>query len=329
MFRSALIFAAATVAWADVTAPCGPIGAGHVHGISQGPGIDTYCVSDWGSSDSWYVLATPGAPDLLYDALSGDDAVNIRYSINNILRSGTGWLPPVMDAGFRAPNYATGSAWAITQGLNNGPIETSAITNPNGNLDVTITTGTLAGLLFYQDYILTNGGNQTIQGIRFADYFNYHPNGSTNGGYLLGTANYTGIAGILITGVPGPVPPAGNYLAPGQMCGASVGDTGCSRLANAWDLGSAQPTPPGPGSPLKHVENNAYNDAPAPFGPGDAAGALAWDLGDLAPGQSVSIRILKGPAIPLEQIPDVPEPGTWALGIGGLVVSVGLRRLRK
>jgi hypothetical protein len=325
----AVVFVLAPCLRADVALNCGPIGGGNVHTVG-GPAINTYCVSDWGSSDTWYPGFTPPFYDVLYDAFSGDDAVNLRYVIGGVLKSGSGWLPPILDAGYREPTYATGSAWAVTTGLfaSGGGTQTSTITNPSGNLDITITTGTIGLTTIYQDYTITNGGASLVTGMRFADYFDYHPNGTSNGGYLDATVRFGGVAGMIVTGHPA----AGDYISPGQMCFAAVGDTGCSIIPSAWNIGDVQPTAPPSGvrlgSPIKNAEADIYNGVFL-AGEGDYAGTLAYDLPDLAPGQSTSIRVLKGSVLPLEPVPEsgsAPEPGTLVLCGGALIVAGSLRR---
>jgi hypothetical protein len=319
------LFAVLTgAARADVTLPCTGIAGGNVHAIGGPPAtVGTYCVSDWGSSDVWYPTAGPPFYDILFDAFSGDDAANLRFSINGVLRSGTGWLPPILDAGLRGPSYNTNSAWLVDLGLgpSGGDPQTSLISN--GNVLVTITTGVtgFTGDEIYQDYTIKNDGGSALQNVRFADYFNYHPNGSSNGGYLLGTATYDGLAGIFIKGdVANP-----NFLKTGQMCFTVVGSTDCSLLSSAHDIGDAQIGVAFAADPIRHVEDNAYNGVDGPFGPGDVAGSLAYDFGDIAPGDQVQIRVLKGGVLPVQES---PEPGTLVLlacGVGLLACRAGLR----
>jgi hypothetical protein len=161
--------------------------------------------------------------------------------------------------------------------------------------------------------------------MRFADYFNFHPNASSVA-FTDGVVTYGGLAGIVVNGNPGDV----NYLGPGQMCFARVGDIACSILSNAHDIGNVQPTLPvngvRPGSPIKDVENNAYNNVFGPSGPGDYAGSLAYDLPDLQPGASVSIRVLKGNVLPVQA--GAPEPASFVL-IGSALAAIGVRRRRR
>ena len=62
-------------------------------------GITTYCVSDYGWSDTWLV-GSPSTYHQYVDMLSGDDALNLLYNTPaNGVGSGLGWLSPSLDAG--------------------------------------------------------------------------------------------------------------------------------------------------------------------------------------------------------------------------------------
>src|SRR5215831_12063903 len=68
----------------------------------------TYCISDFGWSDTW-LLGTPATYNLALDLLSGDDAFNLKYNTPaGLLGPGTGWLSPSLDAGTLSAQDAPG-----------------------------------------------------------------------------------------------------------------------------------------------------------------------------------------------------------------------------
>ena len=256
--------------------------------------------------------------------LSGDDAFNLKYSTSGATNGG--WLNPSIDAG-NGTAQLIGTAWTVVNpvtyvgGTNQ---TTSTIQDGGGNVQVTIDTTVIGGNVTLSfTFTALAGGAGTGSGLQFADYFNFHPNGSTGGvggGIASGTTSYAG--GCISTqGTPGP-----NFLQNAQVCGSS--------LDNNHDVGLASPagtpagTPPGPiGSGSNQVWNDvqtsSYNNLAGPVGPADSAGALEWNLPGLRPGDSETFVVTKSLSIV------TPEPGTLAMGVGAALLLLSLRRKKR
>ena len=271
-------------------------------------GLATYCVSDYGWSDTWFVGGAPAIYDPRLDVLSGDDGPNLHFGIlggePSPFPSGTGWLSPIMDVGTLTPSWPTASPWTVTTAVHFVATGTESLIHHPLGLDMLITTNLDPfGQEVTQRFTITNvSAGTTFTDLRFADYFNYHPNGSTFENSRKGTVTYDPLSGITIAG-----PDDGTLIANGSMRGERVDDAHGRNgpfLATpiaVWDM----------------VQTNVYLDpgAAIAIGPGDVAGALAWDLGDLAPSETTTFTIFKL-AMPLSS---VPEPPTMLL-----ILAVGL-----
>lgn len=235
-----------------------------------------FCLNNYGASDTLFWGTPPPAYDQSLDVLSGDSAANLRFNINGVLASGKGWLTHYMDAGMLIPSYTTGSNYQVITPTryvgNNLSIAQSEIFDPGTGAFVQITTRADDPNQVGQSFTISNFGPQALQSVWFSDYGNYHPNGSLPGDVNNGTVNYLGADGYLTTGDPS-LP---SFVANAEIKG---------------DLpdGAHGAGPASPAGLIHDVETGAYNGLNV-FGPGDAAGALVWTLGDLAPGQSTTVR---------------------------------------
>ena len=304
-----LLFVPVSVAVAVAIPPCTDAGTMDIIPLSN-PSA-TYCVSDYGWTDTWFVGTAPATYDPRFDVLSGDDSPNLHFAIlggpPSEVASGFGWISPLMDVGMLMPVMPTGSVWTVTTPVHyTGATTTQSLVHHPLGLDLLITTSLdPTGQEITQTFTITNGTTgTTFTELRFADYFNFHPNGSTAENAQKGTVTYSPLSGITITG-----PDDGTLIANGSMRGERVDDAHgrngpflASPIA-VWDM----------------VQTNVYLDPGAAFaiGPGDVAGALAWDLGALTPGAAVEFTIFKL-AEPLEPA-SAPEPGVLALLATALV----------
>lgn len=320
MLRSALISAAcilcASEAAAIATPPCTDVPAMDIIPLSNG--VATYCVSDYGWSDAWFVGTAPAIYDPRFDVLSGDDAPNLHWSVGGapLAASGFGWISPIMDGGSLLPSMPTGSAWTVVTPVHfiAGSLAVESLVEHPVGLEMLITT-TLdpVGQAITQTFRITNTTTgTTFDALRFADYFNFHPNGSFAPNQLKGTVTYDPLSGITITGIRDDT-----FIADGSMRGERVDDA----------HGRNGPFLALPIDVLDMVQTNDYLDPGAAFaiGPGDVAGGLAWDLGALAPGESVAFSIFKL----AEPLPRVAEPASgWLLlpALGALLARWRARR---
>jgi hypothetical protein len=264
-------------------------------------GAATYCVSDYGWTDTWFVGSSPPVYDPTIDVLSGDDAPNLHFGIDGsdrIATSGLGWISPIMDAGTLSPTHATGSPWTVSTPVHytSGMTTTESIVSHPLGLDLLIVTMLdPVDQPITQTFTFTNTRpSGTITDMLFADYFNYHPNGSTFVDAHKGTVTYTAAGGIGITG-----PDDGTLIANGSMRGERVDD-----LHTISTFGGV------PDAVWDSVQFALYANPPdgTLFGTGDVAGALAWELGSLDPGESTSFTIYKLAA-------PVPTPAAaWLFG---------------
>ncbi len=290
-----------SLAAAAVVAPC-TLAPGVVDIVPLSNPTNTYCVSDYGWSDTWFVGSAPSIYDPRLDVFSGDDSPNLRFGIlgGEPVVSGFGWLSPIMDVGTLEPTVATGSVWEVVTPVHGVALNTvaSELHHPLG-LNIMITTSLGVTGQITQGFLIENTSLvSTFTGLRFADYFNFHPNGSTRGNSMKGTISYDPLSGLTVTGLDD-----GTLIANGSMRGERSADAhGCSSPVITWDM----------------VQTNTYV-APCPvsplaIGPGDVAGGLAWDLSAaLAPGASVEFTIFKQ----AEPLPS-PEPSTLILFLSGL-----------
>ncbi|MBL8472660.1 MAG: hypothetical protein KF778_05010 [Rhodocyclaceae bacterium] len=285
---------------AVATPPCTDVPGMDIIPLSNGTA--TYCVSDYGWSDAWFVGSAPAIYDPRFDVLSGDDAPNLHWSTGGapLEASGFGWISPVMDGGTLLPTMPTGSLWSVLTPVHfiAGSFSAqSLVTHPVGLQMLITTTLVPVGQQITQTFRITNATTgTTFDALRFADYFNFHPNGSFAPNQLKGTVSYDPLSGITITGLRDDT-----FIADGNMRGERVDDA----------HGRNGPFLALPIDVLDMVQTNVYLD-PGPAispGPGDVAGGLAWDLGALAPGESVEFSIFKL----AEPLPRIPEPASLAL----------------
>lgn len=331
MVRATLLLAALAAAsapfhqaHAQVTAPCTVVDAFPAMGIIPlRNGVATYCVSDFGWSDAWFVGSAPARYDPRLDVLSGDDAPNLHFGIRggapSPVASTFGWISPVMDGGFLTPIRLTGSPWEVMAGVayTAGTTEAQSLLRHPLGLELLITTMLdPLGQLLTQSFRLTNvSDSTTFDDIVFADYFNFHPNGSDAANFRKGSVSYSPLGGIRITG-----PDDGTLIANGSMRGERVDDL---HGTNFTFVGVPDIT-------IDMVQTVDYPDGlpddAFSAGPGDVAGGLAWRLGSLGPDESTTFTIFKL-AEPL-RAPPLSEPaGLLLLGTAWLA-QYGLRRRR-
>ena len=301
--------------------PCTPAGVLDIIPLSNGSA--TYCVSDYGWSDAWFVGTSPGVYDPRLDVLSGDDAPNLHFGIKDGLApgaaSGFGWISPIMDGGALSPALLTFSPWTVTTPVHfiAGTIAAESLVHHPLGLDLLITTALdPTGQEISQRFRISNTtAETTFDRLRFADYFNFHPNGSDPANASKGSVSYNPSSGITITG-----PDDGTLIANGSMRGERVDDA----------HGISLPTQTIPLPVLDMVQTDTYPafvPVDTASGPGDVAGGLAWDLGELALGASVEFSIFKL-AEPLAPGTPVPAPASALLLAAGLLLC-GARLVRE
>jgi hypothetical protein len=291
------LFAMASAAFgSSITPPC-TAGAANENVLPVQNANLTYCVSDYGWSDAWFV-GNPLVYTPTLDLLSGDDALNLNYlaPVGGI-GSGTGWISPSLDQGTLVAQPVP-SRWTVITPLHYTGASSveSTIGNPDG-LRMTINTSAI-GTGVQLTLFITNGSTSPIDGLQLADYFNFHPNGTVNN--LDGTTSVRNGC-IVTTGFQNTT-----LLTDGYMCGLTQ--------PTSFEVGSAS----GANPVWMDVQNISYLDFMGPVGPGDTAGALEWDLGNLAAGQTVVFAVGKD-LIPTP--PDsAPEPASVWLAAGALVL---------
>ena len=290
------------VGQAGAVLPC-TAGAAGENIIPVGNGQTTYCVSDFGWSDSWF-LGSPATHNPALDMFSGDDAFNLKYTTATGGGAGLGWLSPSLDKDtlFAQPVVSRYSVVTTVHYTGANSAE-SVIANPDG-LQITIDTtasgpGVLLGLT------IKNTSSSTISGLQLADYFNFHPNGSVFPNYQAGTTYYSN--GCIFTTVA----PALPVLSNGKMCGSAV--------PNNFDVGAIV---------WLDVQNGTYNNFAGSVGPGDHSGALEWNLGNLGSGASISFFVNKNDATAVSAAGgSAPEPASLALMFLGSAALYAAARL--
>ena len=296
--------------YAAALAPCSS-GAVGENIIPVRNGLTTYCVSDYGWSDTW-LLDSPLAYNANFDMLSGDDAFNLHYTTPPSGQgAGLGWLSPSLDAGTLSATRVPSNYTVLTPVHSTGAnAAESVIINPDG-LRITIDT-VLIGLGVRINLFITNTSISPITGLQLADYFNFHPNGSGLQNSVLGT-----------TSIRDPFQTGGT-----RRCVVTTGPRIQSFLSDGFVCGTTQPTrfevgPAVTGGVVppvwQDVQNVSYLNNFGPLGPGDNAGALEWDLGTLAPGATLSFAVGKN-------VDPNPEPASALLLGGGLCLLAAYRR---
>jgi hypothetical protein len=282
----------------------------------------TYCSSDFGWSDTWF-KGFQNVYDQQLDVFSGEDSFNLRWTG----MTGSGWLSPSMDAGTTAP-LNVGSPWSILQAIDyitpgDETRTRSIITNPAG-LQATIETSLVGTQLTIRFLFQNINATGTIDNLVFSDYFNFHPNGSLhNGSTAQGTTAYLGTCPANIGPCSGAIYTTGNtslstFISNGYVYG--------QRAADAYAVGYASSVPGGGQTLFAQMETGTFNGAAGPIGPGDTAGALAYNLGSLSAGQTVEFSFYKGLAAPVT----TPEPASWAMMLVGLgLVAASRHRVTK
>ena len=281
--------------------------------------LTTYCTSDFGWSDTWF-RGFQNVYNQQLDVFFGEDSFNLRW----IGMTGSGWLSPSMDAGTTVP-VNVGSPWSIFQAINyiTPGVETgtrSIIVHPAG-LEATITT-TLQGTLLTINFLFRNTNpTGAFNGLIFADYFNFHPNGSLHGNQSTaqGTTAYLAACPAQLGPCAGALYTTGNtnlstFVANGLLYG--------ERAPDSHAVGYASSVPTGQTALFTELANGTINGASGPVGPGDTAGILGYNLGSLAAGDTTSFTFYK------QLDTSLPEPGTWALMLTGLGAMAVLRRRR-
>ncbi len=294
--------------------------------------LGAYCVSDYGWSNTWYSTSNnhpiPSVYDQELDLFSGDDAVNLSFSILDesgpIPVTGNGWLTPTLDAGALFPFYNTNSNWSVrspvqytTPGDETKTQSVIRLTLPGnlGVIDSVIDTIMMPDGAVRQFYTLINNSDALLTDITFADYFNFHPNGSliaaTQEGFTSidnGTATVIGnraLPNYIGNGFMHLIDENGNHVTPTRQ------DIGCADVLG-FDPNCALTG----GAAIPRVETRTYNGLAGPIGPGDLAATLAFDspavLGD---GESITFGLEKRV---------VPEPAALLLvGVGMIALALG------
>ena len=277
----------------------------------------TYCSSDFGWSDTWF-KGFQNVYNQQLDVFSGEDSFNLRWTG----MTGSGWLSPSMDAGTTVPNNV-GSPWSVFQAIDyitpgDETKTRSIITNPVG-LQATIETTLVGNLLTIRFLFQNTNTTGTIDNLVFSDYFNFHPNGSLhNGSTAQGTTAYLATCPANVGPCSGAIYTTGNtslatFISNGFVYG--------QRAPDAHAVGYASSVPGGGATLFAEMETGTFNGADGPVGPGDTAGALAYNLGSLAAGQTVDFTFYKGLAEPVL----TPEPASWAMMAAGLGLVAALR----
>jgi len=131
----------------------------------------TYCVSDFGWSDTWFkgYFTTYNQQR---DVFSGEDSFNLRWAG----MTGAGWLSPTMDIGTTVPNLI-GSQWGILTAIDYvTPGLETAVRSVIGHADglrVTITTMLENSLLTIHFRIQNTSTTRSFDNLVLSDYFNF------------------------------------------------------------------------------------------------------------------------------------------------------------
>ncbi|MBK9166144.1 MAG: PEP-CTERM sorting domain-containing protein [Bryobacterales bacterium] len=331
-------------AYGAAIAPCSGAGSLVQNIIPVRSSQMTYCVSDHGWSDSWF-LGNPAQYDGAADVLSGDDGLSLRWTGGP--SAGNGWLSPRMDLGTLIPQNTNNTVWSkvspgnVTSHPANTPysstlrVGSATLTNTaNRGIEVDLRT-TVVGFQVTIEVTIRNLASVARTNVQFGDYFNFHPNGSCE--YSVAFPTCTSQNNSVPAGFTGPALKRNqgttqqidgymwafgdknrpDFLADGVMWGETWnGSEWVFANPNNWHVGVAQPFNPdgssAAGSRVWEVmqNNSGWNNSLSPFGPWDSAGAMQWNLGTLSANGQLRFRIVK------ELVP-VPEPAAWQLLLGG------------
>jgi hypothetical protein len=284
-----------------------------------------YCVTDFGWSNTWYTVGANGSPipsvyDRALDLFSGDDAVNLSFDFSNGSNTthvtGNGWLSPLLDAGALAPFFVTGSPWQslapvhyVTPGDETATESQAILQLPDGVIRMVIDTNILPDGKIRQFYTVINEADGFLTNIRFADYFNFHPNGSLEADSHEGTTRFDSVD-IKTTGnkdLPSFITDARMRLidAFGNPLTPTAHDIGCADVLNLDTSCASSP------AAIPRVQTGGFNNLDGPFGPGDFGGTLAFDVNGFE-GNSFTIGVEK------EAIPAPAPLALLGLGLLGL-----------
>jgi hypothetical protein len=312
-------------AWGAVTTPC----LSGVVTTNMSPingGTSTYCQTGFGWTDTWFPTAQPPAYDAHLDVLSGDNAPSLSYIVSGVT-VGTGnifnFLSPFLDGGHLNSQNIGGGATLMAD-IPTGPLANSGASTINvGQVQIGITTTVKTDNSVTELFHFTNTGTATVTGLRFDDYFNFHPSGSDNAtDQFCGATIFSPTTGMVRT-----VGTSAGGCSPVVSSGTLQG----SALPINWDVGDVGsvtcPTPgtctttPGVLAAIAAGTFNMSNGDPNHFG--DTGADLVWALADLLPGASEDFTISKN-------FSQTPEPASLALlGTGLIGFAFALRRRRR
>lgn len=307
---------------AAATQPCTAGSAGEtVLPVKSASSGTTYCVSDFGWSDTWFKGA-PTTYSSSADVFSGEDSFNLKWSGS----TGSGYFSPSMDVGTRAPRLTSSvaglgaSQWSIVNPLayvaGSGNTQAQSKIGHASGLQVTITT-TSVGKLVTVKFDIYNSGTNTVENVIFSDYFNFHPNGSgSSTAARRGSTQYNAVCPASIGPCSGVITTEGQDTVSGYI---SDGFIYGERAPDAWGIGYASGVPTGQTALYLQLANSQFNMSNSRLGPADTAGIIAWNLGNLSAGSTTSFTVYKG-------LFETPEPGTVVLIGGGLAVIWYRRR---
>jgi PEP-CTERM motif len=323
-----MLNAAAGMASAAVTAPCSGIGnytnaagasvTGSVVAIRST--TQTYCSTAFGWSDTWFASPTITAYNQNLDVYSGENALNLQYKLGGVAQqSNLGFVTPIMDRGTTVPGLLEASGtrflWNVVEDVNvTASNQSRSIIRHSRDLLELMVLTTVVGNVVTKDFSLTNFSTNNYTDLFLGAYFNFHPNGSNGTQQTQGTTSYTAADGLLTTGNTS----RADFRSNGGFKGF--------RAADYFTVGSAD----GASAVWQRMQLGAagYDNAAGPFGPTDSAGALAWVLGNLNAGQTVTFTTYES-LVSATPPASVPEPGSFALaGLGAVMLGLGKFRRR-